>query len=493
MANAAPPGQLPMQKPLSEWVDVLSAQSIPVMKSTIQEMARVLKTDNLPVKAMVDTVERDPGLALHLIRTCSNRSHGHLSTEVTSVQQAVMMLGMQKLALLPKTLPALEVSTNKRSQFHLLRIFSTAYHAAVQATEWARQRRDMIPDEIFIAAQLHFIGEMLLAMDAPELLDRIYQLRNEEHVPTEEAHYLILGFTIDQLSLAIARKLELPTLLIESLQAESAHLPRAYGIMLAVQVARSASYSWYWDKMLEMQKKAADWLGKSSQTVIRETHQLAVKVARASTYPSIMAAAFKLLHPAPIASEDTKDESKNKNSHVGVCLVPQIAQLKHALGGLKALPDHTNDLHKVTELLLHGLHNGAGLNRAAFVYHDPERNTLKARGVVGVDNDPFFSRMEMPLNRPNLFEKMLEKQQALWLNDENRKRYWEIIPLEFRRLIKTNSFLVMSIVNHERTVGIVYADRHTEDCHLDETAYKYFKAMCLQTTEALKRMKRMRY
>ena len=49
----------------------------------------------------------------------------------------------------------------------------------------------------------------------------------------------------------------------------------------------------------------------------------------------------------------------------------------------------------------------------------------------------------------------------------------------------TNSFTAMSVFANGELFGMVYADRHTSDCQLDNVSYNYFKKFCNSLGQAL--------
>lgn len=480
-----------MHESMENWIDRFGDIPIPVMRHTITSLAKLCQKD-VPIHDLVELVETDPGLTVQLIRTCSTSLQGSLRTEVTSVQQALMIIGVEKLKKLPDTLPTVEKKLTGSAKQHLLKTFSTAYHAARQSTAWAKLRRDMVPDEVTAATLLHFIGEMMMSIHAPDLLDKITRMRNEEHVASEEAQYIVLGFTLDQLSLEIADRWHLPSLVTEALHAENARHPRAYSIMLAVQLARHAAYDWYSPKMSKFYEEAAEWLDKPRSVLIRETHQLAVTVARDSEFYNVIPSAALLLaghrdESAPVNTDiDTGEEPSGK--HAGICLVPQLSVINNVINNLKSLPPKEQDLHNIIDLSLQGLHDGAGLNRVVFAIHDKPQNVLKAYSIVGADNDPVFGRFQISLEQKNLFSYMASKIQAVWVNGENREKYGSLIPESLDRIILTDSFFSMSVLLNKALFGLFYADRHTTDCQLDKKTYNYFKIICMQAIQTMQRM-----
>ena len=482
-----------MQTSMEEWINKIGETPIPVMAHTISELIALCKED-VPIQDIVELVETDPGLTVQLIRTCSTSSHGSLRTEVTSAQQALMMLGIQKLKKLPDTLPALEKKLSQSARQHLLKTFSCAYHAARQATLWAKLRRDMMPDEVFAASLLHFLGEMVLSIYAPELLDKIEKMRVEDHIASEEAQYIVLGFTHDQLSLEIAQRWNMPPLVIEALHAENAQHPRAYSIMLAVQLARHATLDWYSRKTFHLQEEAAKWLDQPLGKLIKDTHQLAIEVAHESGFYNINPAAARLLCDPVIPSDDgARDEQGDQTNqhHAGICLIPQLSILKDVIDKLKAVPASSHDVQAVINMAVQGLHDGIGLNRVVFALYRKNENIFSSYSISGADNDPVFGQFKIGLDQKNLFSHFVSKTQALWLHDENRDKYWPGISNQFKELISTDEFYVMSIGIDDKLSGIFYADRHTSDCQLDSRSYKFFKGLCAKTEETLRRMEKL--
>lgn len=474
---------------LDGWVTRIGDQFVPVLDHSINRLCELCAQEEPPIGELITVVEQDPGLTVHLLRTCNSASQGRLRTEITSVQQALMMMGTDKVSHLPDDLPAVNKTLEGRARNRLLKTFNRAYHAARQATDWAGQRRDMTAAEVFAATQLHFLGEMMLSMFCPEKLDQVDEIYREKHIASEEAQYLVLGFTLDQLTLELATKWKLPSLVIEALQSENAQYPRAFGIMLAVQLARGAIIDWYGEKTLRIQKQAAEWLDIEVDELVANTHQLAVKVAHNADLYEVSPAAARLpLIPVPIAGEALETTNSSAKPNAGICLIPQFNIVQKTANKLGKATDKTHKVQEIITLVLQGMHDGIGLNRVVFATLNKEDKTLAAQTITGAENDPIFNRFHVSLKKPNLFVLLLRKTQAILINNETRSKYWSMVPEEFRALIKTDSFMAMSLFVDEKLVGLLYADRHTSDCQLDDRSYKYFKSLTLQTTRAMEKL-----
>jgi HD-like signal output (HDOD) protein len=475
-----------MQQVLRDWIKRIKDKPIPILVRTVDQLRKLNAVDNVPVQRIVDVVEQDPGLTVQLLRFCNEQPGSRLQREVASVQQAIMLVGTRKLNELAMKQPLLHQNLREPARGQVLRAFCRAYHAGMQAVAWAKQRRDMTPDEVFAASQLHFLGEFVLAMHEPEQLIETFRMRQEKNIASEEAQYLILGFTLDELSMAIAEAWHLPRLVMEALRAENANHPRGFGIMLAVQVARHAAIDWYSDKINTFLKQAADWLNVPLHKLTTQTHRLAVDIAHHDYYEGVPQTAALLIldrasQPHPAAA---KPESKPEK-HAAVCLMPQVNLLQDVLNQVKIAVAARKDTDEILRIMLQGMHDGIGLNRLVFATLDADRRYLRANAIVGAENDPVFNRFQIKLNTPHLFVRLLDKSAAVCINDHNRDQYWRMVPVEFQKLIGTNSFMAMSVFANGELLGMVYADRHTSDCQLDNVSYNYFKKFCNTLGQAM--------
>lgn len=474
-----------MPNNIAEWVTFVKDKPIPVLSNTGTELQILCKNEGIPVNKIVAIVERDPGLTAQLLRQCNNTRGHRLDRDISSIQQAVMLIGTQRLAGIAENLPKLETTLSETSRQQVLRTFCRAYHGASQAMYWARQRRDMTPDEVFAATLLHYLGEIVLSIHAPEQLLAAFKLRREKNISSEEAQYLTLGFTLDQLSLAIAEIWRLPTLVREALQAENANHPRGFGIMLAVQLSRIATIDWYSDKMRSIYKHAATLLPMEEDEICRQAHLLAVDIARQNKFKGVLQAATLLPRVPVFDQPGSVHQSVSQDYQADVCLIPQLNIIQQAIKKLSLAGTARHDKNKLLKFCLQGLHDGIGLNRVVFARFDPRNHELILATSVGADNDPVFNKFKIKLENKNLFRMLLDKSQAVVINDDTREKYWHLVPKEFQKLIGTNSFMAMSIFEQQKPLGIVYADRHTSSCQIDENSYQYFKKMCQSFTAAV--------
>ena len=347
----------------------------------------------------------------------------------------------------------------------------------------------MTPDEVFAAAQLHFLGEMVLSIHAPELLEKITKLRIEDHIASEEAQYMVLGFTLNDLTKKISDKLKFPQLVTETLASENAKYPRAYGIMLGVQLARNISYEgWFSTRTYSVQEEIAEWMNITTDEVIARTHVIAAEVAREIPQYNTLPPARLLPLIIEQNLENTSKENEDKDKDALICLIPQLSVLRTAINELTKFSPNDVSSNDLIQHVVSSMHDGIGFNRVVFCLYNEEEKELHGDVLKGAENDPVFNRFKIKISDSDLFSHLILKPQAILMNDKTRGKFWPLVPDDFQKLILTNSFVAMSIFIKDKPYGMFYADRHSSACQIEERSYNYFKTLCTHTTKILEQL-----
>ena len=160
----------------SGWIRALGAVQIPVLRRTTEELSRLRENeDRLVARDISRVLLHDPMFTLHLLRFLQTQRKPGRPTEITTVEHALMMLGVSPFFAHFGDLPAVEsvLAGNPLALEGLMRVIDRAHHAALYARDWAGLRHDIESDEVVIAALLHDLAEMLLWCFAPEPALRI--------------------------------------------------------------------------------------------------------------------------------------------------------------------------------------------------------------------------------------------------------------------------------------------------------------------------------
>lgn len=232
----------------SAWVHALDAVEIPVLARTVEELAGLRENEERVVaRDIARVLLHDPMFTLRVLRYLQAHRRATQNTDITTVEHAVMMLGITPFFAHFGDLPAVETTLAEQplALDGLMHVVYRAHHAALYANDWANVRCDRNAGEIAIAALLHDITEMLLWCFAPEMALRIGALRRmDPSVRSSVAQLSVLGFELADLQAALIAEWRLPVLLQSLMDDTHAAQPRVMNVALAVNFARHSARGW---------------------------------------------------------------------------------------------------------------------------------------------------------------------------------------------------------------------------------------------------------
>lgn len=520
-------------------VQQLTEQHLPVFAHTVRAFRRALMESVLNWNSIGAIILKDPGLVLQALQQLKSGSKRAADLEVTDMSKAVMLLGMERVKKLTDGLPVVEQSLDKEFAIKYTKAVGRAIHAAYHARNWAQWRNDYAPEEVYIATLLHSIPEFALWVGEPEKMHQLRKRVYKNGMSADEAHHITLGQSLQHYGRQVTSELRLPSFLHEVFRPENARSPRVQSVLLAVQLANYVEFGWYSDKVTNILAMVADNINKSLDETTFIVHQNAIKVARESSFTNVRPAASLLaLVPTDddvFISEEFPDEPEIEEANASseseksalrevatdsqeiikhgsgsitidpppkkpilkqdvgeiqaevgssVCFNPQPALFSKAVKELEAGMGKLNT-EEIIRIVVHGMHDGIGLHRVVFASQISKRPYLDARFMTGTDNDPVFSKFQVKLDNHNLFSRLMEKPASVWINDENRNRYWPLVPADFKVFAKVNSFCALSIFVASKPVGLFYADRHSTDCKIDKQAFTLFRKIGQLTVKCL--------
>jgi HD-like signal output (HDOD) protein len=484
-----------MNESLIKWIHAVKDIELPGISQNIDKVKSLTHREDIDMEQLSNMTELDIGLSLRLVRRINRiQSHGGRS-RINSISQAIMMFGMEQIRELPNKLPTLEsIKDRPEVTYHYLRLLKQSYHAAYQARQWGRMLRDEDPNELFLATYLRNMGQMLLWIHAPDKMQQIEEMIRDRGVDPVEAQHVTLGFAINEFSKELAKLWNLPSLFRESLYPENASHRRVLLVVLAVQLSRACDKDWYSRDTRLIEDDIAEALRKERNATVAMIHINAVQAARISSFIKIPHPAARLLYPAyeidPNLTRSTEIAPENssnlRHQDVHFCLAPQlpmVAKMVKKLSSPNKLP-----MKIIIQTAMQAMHDGLGLNRVVFGLISNNRKSIKARSIMGSDNDPNFNQFQIELLPGTLFERMMTGSNTLWVDQHNRAKYGHLVPESFLHKVGANGFFVSTLHVNGKAVGLFYADRHTDHCHLDERSYRLFKRISSQVIKKLEEL-----
>jgi HD-like signal output (HDOD) protein len=237
-----------MPNDLPGWVNFLSNTNIPVLKQTAREMQQLQQDeDALSPRGLSAVIIQDPMMTFRLLRYAQTHQHKNQSHDLLTLEQALLMMGMTTFfkELPPQPLVQDLLKTDLTALTHLLKLIRRAHRAALFAADWATFLYDMQAEEIYIAALLHDLAEMLLLCFCPEKMNKIYALQlADKTLRSHDAQQQVLGFRLSDLQRELDNVCHLPPLLSLLIQGDDSKERRVKNVALAVNLARHSVDGW---------------------------------------------------------------------------------------------------------------------------------------------------------------------------------------------------------------------------------------------------------
>lgn len=265
-----------IDKPLPDidaWVGFFSQAGIPVLRHSEQQLAE-LRADANKTNARVisSVILHDPLMTLRVLAYIEAKRSKSRNTDITTIERALMMIGMEPFFNDFQALPLLEehLKPHPRALLGLLKVINRARKAMQWARDWAICRRDLDVDEIVVATLLYDFAEILMWCFAPTLALRVAEKQKADHslrsVTVQEEIY---GVPLYQIKLALAQAWHLPQLLITLMNHDNAEHPRVRNVKLAVDLARHSANGWDDAALPDDYKAIGDLLHISQEALMR--------------------------------------------------------------------------------------------------------------------------------------------------------------------------------------------------------------------------------
>lgn len=472
---------------LDKWRVFFSKAEIPVLRITVDALARLKENeDSITARDIAGVVLRDPLLTLKVLRYMQERRKSSEATEITTVEHAIMMLGVTPFFQKFHKMQVVEEILAERPEAleGFMATIDRTHRAAMYAWEWAALRHDIESDEIIVATLLHDIVEILLWCLAPEYAMQITRkMRQDNSMDSTVAQKSVLGFSWIELQPVLAEQLCLPTLLQSLMDDVHGDSPRIRNVALAVALARHSAYGWYNVALLDDYAGIEKLVGVSRHEVMARIYRASLKAIRGlSCWHGIRRPAV-WLPPLPI-EEKAGDEGGDGES------VEAPSEVLERVTKLLTLPAAQHpDFLEVLSQVFYGMYAGIGLNRVLFMEINNNHSKATAKFLVGAEEASLLQKLQIDLVHPHVFSRLMGKMEAIWYSANTQNELQSLLLEEMIRIIWDGvgncEFFAMPILVNGDPIGLIYADGGRAHPVLGLNEYTEFQRLCLLMAKSL--------
>ncbi|MEW6352878.1 MAG: HDOD domain-containing protein [Pseudomonadota bacterium] len=478
---------------LSNWVERISQEEMPVFSHTIQKMVRFTENSEGSLSELAKLVLQDVGMTARVLRMANSSYYNPLRYSISTISRAVVLLGLNVVRSICLSAVLIDTLIKRGVRERVAQEIARSFHAAVQARALAVQRSDTSPETVFIAALLQNIGEMAfwcMSGETGERLDRALRRPGCDPAQVEEE---ILGFRLKELSQGLSQAWGLEEVLHAPAQEGAKAKQRGEWITLGYQVAKKAEHGWDSPDMEVLKQRIAEQLHQPLEQVQPFLHHNAGEAAAITSGYGMKAAAQKIPLPAWQAKKFEEQAATHEEERAEASVVflepDPLLQLK-ILRELSALLNSRPNLNTLLEMVLEGIYRGVGMDRALFTLLTPDHRALRPRLALGAAQEKWVAQFHLDVDKahPNLLTCTMDDKESLWVKDSRAPQYYSQLPAHFIDVLQVQAFFLSPIIINQRAIGLFYADREPSARPLDEESFESFKLFTQQANLGLQHL-----
>lgn len=197
---------------------MLEIEAFPGMPVTATKLLPLLDNLDSSASEIESILKYDPGLTANILKL-TNSAYFGIPTQVSSVKQAILLLGWKRLLqvvmticmspLMQKTIPGYDLPRGELWQHSIA--------VSVAAEILVKTLKIPDADEVFTAALLHDVGKMVLGSFVKEDLEQIETMVTKG-ISFDVAESMVLGTNHAEIGGQILRKWSFPVELVNAVQ-----------------------------------------------------------------------------------------------------------------------------------------------------------------------------------------------------------------------------------------------------------------------------------
>ncbi len=462
-----------MAKDLDFWLGYIQNSEITALNHVIHELGKMTEDDDSSLDELARVILQDSAVTSQVLRVANSVQYNPSSAPITTISKALVFIGIRELKNITRTILMIQLALKGNPRPELMEAMARSFHAAIQARNLAFDLEPEEREEVFIAALLYNLGEMLfIGSDRPEVKEYLeYRKGGYSRV---DASRKATGISFNELTLALTRDWRLTPILSQALentlQTAEDH-PLLMPVLLGCEISDIAQHGLESQAMKTLRVHACAYTGMSGMRIkqrLINSSEEAVTVA--STYGA--ESVCQLIHR--LSEDDQETKAVEETSHTSTL---------RCIQRLTEIANEDGDINQLLYTVLAGLKHGAQIKRVCVALISPVRKQLEARYLHGEGTENWMKQFILPIQDDNngFLHYCLRHEGQHWRKScENRQIEGKLKPL----LEDTPDGFATRITNGKRVVGILYCDNDNEG--LSSESFATFQLLSGQLNMALK-------
>ena len=446
--NASVTTQEKQPHSLEEWAEMLRNEELPIFSNTAQKINLALNDRHKGAMELASIILQDPNLTAKLLKIGNSPYYNPSRQKISTVSRAIVILGVQMIRELTLACSFFESILSPTNKERANKQIALAIHAAVQARELANMAGDPSPEEVFVAALLHNVGEVAFWCSSNPLIAEKHAMLAKGGLEGEVAENKVLGFSLSDLGKKLSKSWHLGGLIEEAISHPHSTDKRIQTVCMGNQICQALKQGIESEDMAACLQNLHKAYGKSPDVLkakIKASTLTAIDIARqfGAHDASKFITAEMELPTAEIAEESRPDKKQ---------LQFQILQeiTAHISGSI--------DLNVLFEMVLEGVHRGVEMKHTLFMLLGPDKKALNEKISLGWQRPEGNEKIHIFNNDPNgnLLFHALADHEGEWLKPNQHK---SLYTAQIQMHLGCYECFVFPIMVEGKSIGLIYCDR----------------------------------
>jgi len=384
------------------WLKLLKQTAIPSFSANIKTLSSVESYSSSHSSELARTILKDPNLTASVLKLANSVHFNRYSQAIRTVSRSIMLLGHKSIKEVCASCLLMDQFLKKGASNRMQDLLVRAFHAAIQAKEFALMRGQKNTEEIFISALLLSLGELSVYSTfgaGNELSQKI----NAAYPITGGKEKEIIGCYFTELTLGLCQSWNIAPMIGEMLSGKYAENSPVRSILLGNSFSSTCEQIGLQGALEKHLKSITRYTGKSPEQVTDKIMQ-----ASEETQESLGRLGIKsdiiLDVPGKTISDQQAFEIK----------IDKIAQLD-IIQELSLVVQEKIDINLVLQQLLEGIKRGGGFRSVLVALLSPDRKRIAAKHSI----EPANGRAKENFNFncyqdiPELHQKVMNNRQVI--------------------------------------------------------------------------------
>ncbi|MEQ1815819.1 MAG: HDOD domain-containing protein [Nitrosomonas sp.] len=416
----------------------------PILSESYQYFEELLQSEEANNKNIVDAILSDFTLTQKIIRLANSEMYAKRIKDTTTISKAVAMLGLHVISNISSNIQVIDIlSTSTPDSDEAHGELKKAILAGSIARNIVTKSTANNKEEAVVCALMHHVGRLMLVFYFPNEWSKIQKATGGEYTRENAASLEIIGVTIDEISLVIARIWGFPAKISHSMiraRAEELETPNILGSTNWLKAI--ANFCGNVSTMLDQnisQKDLEDFVAHSSRTLLVSKEDILESIKMTQDNAGERST-------APEIDPSRKNQIENFRRKLSIGIFELVFAQKKKI-----------DLRSAADIIVRTMYASQKFDNVIIFL--PIEKYFRVSIFEGILSPEILPELNIPKSfASNVFHLSIYNGIDVYIKDISKIKE-SSLPSWFKKYLpNTRSFILLPIISEGQTYGLIYAE-----------------------------------